>query len=213
MKLGEIKLEALNMIYPGETLNVLTENLDEALSIMKANPNFADYLASMPGIINRCFALLEQRGVLPTKQAELNLAQAESIGPYFRYKLNERIEDYSSLERVVYINEERYEDMCSFRRESTNSILVPWKPQGRYMFIYVPKIPRVSIITGESTDVLPERDDIAGLIPYFVKSELLITEHPEDAKLSRSLFEQGLSELISHRDSYQDTVETVYSIT
>ena len=212
MKLGEIKLEALMMIYPSEVFNVEFENLEEALFVLKANPNFADYLANMPGIINRCFSLLEQRGVLPTKQVELDVTQAEPIGPCLRYKLNEKIEDYSSLEKVVFINENHYED-SGFQRESSNTILVPQKTQGRYMFVYVPKIPRVNVITAESVDILPERDDIAGLIPYFVKSELLITEQAEDAKLSRSLFEQGLSELISHRDSYQGSVETIYSIT
>ncbi len=211
MKLGEIKLEALMMIYPGEVFNVDIDNLESAMVALKGDPNFADYLANMPGIINRCFGVLEQREVLPTKQAELSLAQGENLGPYLRYRINERIEDLRAIEKVIYADGESYEDMCDYRRESQYSILVPFKKQGRYIFVYTPKIPRISVLTSESTEILEGREDIASLIPYFVKAELLVTEHPDDSQMARSLFESALNNLLPQREGHQSAVENVYN--
>ena len=212
MKLGEIKLESLMMIYPGEVFNVDFDNLDSAMQVLKNDPNFADYLANMPGIINRCFGLLEQRGVLPNKQVELTVAEGENIGPYLRYKVDEKIKDLGTLEKVIYTNGAIYKDMCDYRRQSQSKILVPFNEQGKYIFVYTPKIQRISVLTGESTEILEGKDDIASLIPYFVKSELLAIEHPNDAQMARSLFEQGVESLASHRESYQSSVETVYTV-
>lgn len=210
MKLGEIKLEALMMIYPGEALNVTEDNLEEALGVLKSDPNFSDYLAAMPGIINRCFGVLENKGVLPTKQVEI----AEEREPV-RYDLKAMIPDYGILERVAFegANGASYTARCDYIRESADVILLPYMGEGKYMVIYTPRLPRVGLISSESTEVLEGRDDIASLIPYYIKSELLYTEHSDDAKLARSLFEEGLSSLVSHKDSYQSKVETVYWVT
>lgn len=98
MKLGEIKLEALMMIHPGEVFNVTEDNLEEAIGVLKSDPNFSDYLAAMPGIINRCFGVLENKGVVPTKQAELTVSAEERM----RYDLKAVISDYGVLERVAF---------------------------------------------------------------------------------------------------------------
>ena len=210
MKLGEIKLEALMMIYPGEALNVTEDNLEEALGVLKSDPNFSDYLAAMPGAINRCFGVLENKGVLPTKQVEI--AEGREERELVRYDLKAVISDYGILERVAFegANKTGYTSECDYMRESADVILLPYYGEGKYILIYTPRLPRVGLISLESTEVLEGRDDIASLIPYYIKSELLYTEHPEDSKLARQLFEEGLRSLVSHKDSYQGKVETVY---
>lgn len=212
MKLGEIKLEALTMIYPGEVFNVIEDNLEETLNVIKSDPNFSDYFASMPGIINRCFGILENKGVLPTEQREVIVdRQTPSMQ---RFNLRELVSNYRMLDRVAFEgkNGESYASTCEFTRESDGVIVLPWMGEGKYIFIYTPKIPRVNLLSPETTDILPFTDDIASLIPYFIKSELLYTEHPDDAKLSRSLFEQALANLLSHKENYQGTVETIYGV-
>jgi len=91
-------------------------------------------------------------------------------------------------------------------------ILLPYMGNGKFVLIYTPRLSRVSLISPERTEVLEGRDDIASLIPYYIKSELLYTEYPDDAKLARQLFEQGLNNLISHKESYQSEVQTVYGL-
>lgn len=211
MKLGEIKLEALMMIFPGEALNIDLDNLSEALGILKADSNFSDYLAAMPGAINRCFGALENKGVLPTKQVTLE-SGGQTPPLHVRCDLRSLAEDYGILERVAFegANKTGYTSVCDYMRESADVILLPYYGEGKYILIYTPRLPRVGLISSESTEILEGRDDIASLIPYFVKSELLYTEHPEDAKLARQLFEEGLHSLVSHKEGHQSKVETVY---
>ncbi len=212
MKLGEIKLEALMMIFPGEALSVNLEDLNEALGILRGDPNFSDYLAAMPGAINRCFGVLENSGVLPTKQAELAI---ESERRLVRCELNALSPDYGILERVAFegAGGTGYTSECDYMKESADVILLPYMGKGRFIFIYTPRLPRVSNISDEDTDVLLGRDDIASLIPYYVKSELLYTEHPDDARLARQLFEESLNGLVSHKEGYQGKVQSVYRMT
>lgn len=217
MKLGEIKLEALIMIYPGEAFNVTEENITEALEVIKGDPNYADYLAAMPGIINRCFGVLESKGVLPTKQMTLESGGQTQTGGQtpplqIRCDLRSLAEDYGILERVAFegAGGTCYTSECDYTRESADVILLPYMGKGKYILIYTPRLPRVGLISSEGTEVLPGRDDIASLIPYYIKSELLYTEYPEDAKLARQLFESGLSGLASHKEGHQSKVETVY---
>ena len=212
MKLGEIKLEALMMIFPGEALNATEDNLAEVLEILKSDPNFSDYLAAMPGAINRCFGVLENKGVLPTMQVDMLLSQGEYRGPWYKYNLRAITTDCGAIERIAFVDHRdgTYCDNCDYRRESEDNILLPFKHEGKYILIYTPRLPRVGLISSESTEILEGRDDIASLIPYFVKSELLYAEHPDDAKLARQLFEEGLHSLVSHKEGHQSKVETVY---
>ncbi len=212
MKLGEIKLESLMMIFPGEALNVDLDNLNDALGILKADSNFSDYLAAMPGTINRCFGVLENKGVLPTKQVEI--PQTEEQGAFVRCDLKSLAPDYGVLEKVAFEGEGGacYCSACEYTRESADVVLLPKMGKGKYIVIYTPRYPRVSLLNDENTEILAEREDIACLISYFVKSELAYTEYPDDAKLARQLFEDGLRDLASHKESYQGDVETVYRV-
>jgi len=117
MKLGEIKLEALMMIFPGEALNVTEDNLEEALGVLKSDPNFSDYLAAMPGIINRCFGVLENKGVLPTKQVEL--CEGSEERELMRCDLK-AVPNYGILERVAFegAGGSSYAPTCDYIRES-----------------------------------------------------------------------------------------------
>lgn len=212
MKLGEIKLEALMMIFPNDVLSVDFSNLNEALGNLKFDPNYNDYLTAMPGAINRCFGVLENSGVLPTKQADMLLSQGDYRGPWYRYNLRAIATDYGVLERIAFSADHSYCDNCDYKRESDDVVLLPFKREGKYIMIYTPRLPRVNSLNDENTDVLADRDDITSLIPYYVKSELLYTEHPDDAKLARQLFEDGLRGLVSNKNGYQGKVETVYGL-
>ena len=77
MKLGELKIETLMLIFPSISIDVDTESgdaLNEALSNLKADPNYCDYLSAMTGAINRCFTNLESKGVLPLRYTTFSSA-------------------------------------------------------------------------------------------------------------------------------------------
>ena len=71
MKLGAIKLESLYLCFPNPQLYVDTDDdtlLSEALSNLKDDANYADYLNAMIGAINRCLSVFEIKGVIPKKR-------------------------------------------------------------------------------------------------------------------------------------------------
>ena len=54
MKLGEIKIEALKLMFADYTDDLSMENL----AALKSDENFGRYVNSMPGAINRCYNIL-----------------------------------------------------------------------------------------------------------------------------------------------------------
>lgn len=210
MKLGEIKLETLMMICPGELFEYDTDTLKDKLFDLRQNPNFSDFLASMPSAINRCFASLEQKGIIPTKQVELTKEKASLVGGRQRYLLNEIITDFGSVDRVAHYSSNKYTEACDYSFESADVLLLE-DVSGTYVVIYTPKIERVHLITSEEKEIaLPH--DICSIIPYFVKSEILRSEAPDEASIARNIYEQMAGELITHKDSYQASVKNTYRI-
>ena len=72
MKISEIKIEALKLMFVGGSQVLLPENL----YIYKNDESFGFYLVRMNGAINRCFSRLEAMGVLPG----LRLVPYHSVG-------------------------------------------------------------------------------------------------------------------------------------
>lgn len=210
MKLGEIKIAVLTMIFPEEIFEAdygNEESLRELIFNLRQNPNYSDMLANMPLIINRCFASLLQKGILPTKEREISSGSATKIGD--RLKLNIESE-ISKIERIAFYNNKRYEPRVSYVRQSTDTVLLPdWN--GTFVIVYVEPVPRISPITGDNYNIdLP--DDICELIPYFVKSELLRSEDPDEASVTRNMYEQLIEEMVSDRTDCQLSVESTYQI-
>lgn len=207
MKLGELKIETLMLIFPSITVDVDTENceaLNEALSSLTADPNYCDYLSAMTGAINRCFTNLENKGVLPTESIELARNRFTERGGKLSIELNDVTEGY--LEYIAYYDKNGYKSRCDFIREGS-TILCDDEGNGVYVFVVTPAIPRIKNITGASYVIsLPER--ITSLIPYFVKSELVRVDDDAEANNARALYEQGISELVSEKNSYQGSVDS-----
>ena len=67
MKLGEIKIEALRLMFATQG-----EDFDpDRLPDLRGDELYGSYLIAMPGSINRCFSDLETRGVLPVRSFSL----------------------------------------------------------------------------------------------------------------------------------------------
>ncbi len=213
MKLGEIKLETLMMIAPADELRVDVDNDEELTNRIKQlmdDSNYNDYLASMPGAINRCFSSLEGKGVVPTKSYDLDIKKAKKRGKHLVFDLSE-IQDLGSIERIAFYTDYDDIDRCDYMLESDRNILLENK-NGLYVVVYSPIIPRITQITDDAKVIqLPE--DILALIPYFVKSEILRAENENEAAVARNVYEQMADELANKRQkSYQGAVSTVYGV-
>lgn len=202
MKLGEIKIEALRLMFAN-----VGEILDAAfLSQYKDDERFRDYLDNMPGSINRCFAEIEKRGVIPSKT--VSLTDGTSNGYSIRFDLSE-IGDFGAVDRLISENKWIYDPAHAYRMEG-NTLVVDSPLSGeKYTLLYKPCLTRVSATTGEDTDIaLP--DMIAAAIPYYIKGDLYRDDEPNEASEARNWFEAALDSIPVQRS--QPAVREIFSV-
>lgn len=215
MKLGELKIATLMMIFPDEKFEIDFENdeqVSESLFALKSDSNYNAFLTAIPQALNRCFSSLEQKNVIPTKQMELSSTKGEKVGTRLRFRLSEVVPDMGKLEKISFYNtqENIYLDACSYSRESTDSILLE-QANGTFVIVYTPQIKRITATTGDNHMIdLPRY--ITDIIPYFLKSELLRVENPDEASIARNIYEQMVEETVNSQDGYQGQVQVVYGI-
>lgn len=202
MKLGEIKIEALRLMFAnvGEILDA------DFLLQYKDDERFRDYLDNMPGSINRCFAEIEKRGVVPSKTVPLT--DGTSNGYSVRFDLSE-IEDFGTVDRLISENKWFYDPAHAYRMEG-NTLVVDSPSSGEeYTLLYKPCLIRVSATTGEDTEIaLP--DMIAVAIPYYIKGDLYRDDEPNEASEARNWFEAALDSIPVQRS--QPTVREIFSV-
>ena len=92
---------------------------------------------------------------------------------------------------------------------SNSEMVIPSAvPSAHYVIYYSPKIKRVTAGTAENTEI-PIPDDIASLIPYYVKGELYREEDASEADNAKAWFTAGLNEIVN-RSIIPTGVSTVY---
>ena len=204
MKLKDIKLETLRMMGVTAVIN------DEDLTRLAADEECKDYMAYMPGAINRCFSNLEGRDVLPIKRAVLSPFSGESYGGGVRYELPQAVPDLFKIERIAYESQRYgYTGHVGYTKEGDTLLLREIGEGERYIILYRPRLRRITSFTDDETELdIPE--NIASLVPYFVKSELFRQDEPDEAQEARNWYEGGLADIISEAEAVQTRVQSVY---
>ena len=92
MKLGEIKIQSLMLIFPSAELEYDESDLNEVVFVLKAHPSYASYISGSVGAINRALGIIEAQTQKPLKrisyqtsndsEMEFDEALAQII-PYF----------------------------------------------------------------------------------------------------------------------------------
>lgn len=187
MKLGEIKIEALKLMFA-------SYERDFAVSDLKtdeASDTYRDYLINMPGAINRAFAIIENKGVLPVNRYELMNTEEIKVGTAFDMSV---VEDFFSVERVIFEGAHgEYVPQYPYLLEGTVIRFPDTLADGeKYTVLYRPRIKRETNNDAE-VDV---PDYIAVYIPYFIKGELYREEEPGEASEAHNLFMKALDELM-----------------
>ena len=207
MKLGEIKIEALKLMFADYTDDLSMENL----AALKSDENFGRYVNSMPGAINRCYNRLEDTKVIPLKKVTISKEQGTEQNGRIRYNLSELISDFGTLDRVIAETETSYNGNCEYVME-TNSIVMLHSIEDELTFVYSPALARISSSTADDTEIeLP--DKIASVIPYFIKGDLFREDEPAEAAEARNLFEASIDATNNDIKRRQTSIKTVFSQT
>lgn len=207
MKLGDIKIEALKIMFVNYNTDLTIDELDNAMQ----DENYGSYLVNMPGAINRCFSVLEERRVLPIKSYTLSPSQGFASGSFIRFNLEELIDDYFDIDRLVCEKEKSYDGNVDFRMEG-NVLVLPLIDDEVYTVMYYPALERVNSETDNETELkIPNK--IAAHIPYFIKGDLYRDDEPDEANESRNWFEAAIQSIVNTKQAHSGRIENKYSQT
>ncbi|MBO5355713.1 MAG: hypothetical protein J6B09_06575 [Clostridia bacterium] len=206
MTLGDVKAQALQMMGFDEYVDA--NNVDD----FAEDDNFGPLLRQMWSAVNRCFADLETKRVLPLKRVELKKKEATGKGTWRRF-------DYSGIEglfevvRLVMETNYGVDDDHPFLLEEGGKLRVnDYDDTANYAVLYRPKLTRLTAYTDNST-VIDLPDALAAAVPYFVKSEVHRFDEPDEAGEARNFYEAAVEQYASRAEiSQQGSVQTVYGM-
>lgn len=214
MKLGEVKIEALKLMFANGMDQLTISNYGNTgangsaaldLTQAEADPQYADYLHNMTGSINRCYSVLESRRVLPTKRKVLVESAPYTDGDY-EIDLSQH-DDVDDVQRVVLEHIFGTTNDADFYTEG-NILKLPYVSTGdQIRLVYYPRLSRLTSTAGNDTE-LPMPDKIACIIPYFIKYDLYREDDAGEANEALRQFERMLADLDSTQ-TRQTSVDTV----
>ncbi len=208
MNLGEVKIQALALMYPDAIVrfdDTDVEGIEKAVYELKSDSNFQGLLESAVGSVNRALAQIEARGLSPIKCIDkaYSLCEKAKDGRV----IIEAEKDFLTIERVLcHKNDATYACGYSVIGDKIYAELCG----NAYTVVYYSKIPRVTRMTRESYEIdLP--NSIAEAIPYFVMSELIGREDSERAKEARLKFFEVLDRTEKSQAHCHQCFQIVYS--
>lgn len=201
MTLGEIKIESLRLMFAGNLGYGLNE---DGLNALLSDDNYNVYLYAMTGAINRCFADLESKGATPIESMVLRRDHLTD-GVFDLTKIKE----YSSLDSVTDKDGRNVE----FVKKGKYLYPPPLLSDEDYCVIYYHVgLPRIGEGTGNSEQIILP-DELARLIPYFIKGEVYREEDPNEAGEARNWYEQGVVQYLAKDVRTQNVIVSRYSMT
>ena len=202
MKIGEIKIEAIKLMFTNYGLDVSITDLQSLLS----DENYSSYFVNMPGSIARALDRIQNACVLPLKSYEIQNSECKFVGGMKKFDMA-LISDLYLIDRITATADAFYDANTSYFKEG--NVLVLDNDGSVHTVLYYPTIKTITENTDDN-DELWIPDYIARLIPYFIKSELFQEEEPELAAAARNLFEASLDDLKSSNESKQNKVKQVF---
>ena len=208
MKIGAIKLEALGLMYPSEIPAYSTaDTMDDAYANILSD--YSEILARMTGSIARCLDVIVERRVLSVKRLELYLADAEKIGKMYKFDLSASL-DFFDVDRVIMQAENAYNGYYPYRMEGKMLVLLSPDEAASFSLLYHPTVTPPSVWENDA-ELVGVPDELARLIPYFIKGELFREEEPGEAAEAMAWFEQRLASIAQKRTEKQGKVASVYA--
>lgn len=208
MKYNEVRAEALRLMFSDSDVNVDIEQEDAlgsrvGLSLLEEDENIGPFLRNMRGSVNRCFAVIEAKGVLPDRTV-LVLPSVQGMISSF-----ELPQDCYTPIRLARYGEDGAFGNVAFERQGDRVIIPDYDVDSTYLLVYKPKIRRLPFGV-DDFDELDLPDNVASFIPFYVKGELFRDEEPGEAGEARNWFEAAMMELMARQEGEQRSVDTVY---
>lgn len=202
MKLGDIKVEALRLMFMGGATEIGADQLLDYAD----DTTYGYYLSRMPGAINRAFSVIERRHVLRVKAVRLTSDGHGTV----RFDLKALAPDFYDVERITCESDGYYDTGVDYHLEGGELIVHNFEKDAAYTLLYYPSIKRVSAGTPDTEEIeLP--DEIAEVIPYAIKGDLFRADNEGEADAARAFFEAALHEIaLSHVHGSQGAVRTTY---
>ena len=207
MKLGEIKLEALKIMNINNDSVLILENMDIILQERK----YAKYLNNMFNCINKAIDVINHKKILPQNRIEMSKLVIKQGAINNRFDVS-TIHDFVSISRIVYEDSNGYIERIPFEREG-NLVVISNKyiPENLAM-VYNTKIDNITDNIADTDDVPNLSDELARLIPYYIKFELYQEDEPDLALTAKNTFDQGIESLRVYDDEFESfNIEKVYS--
>lgn len=227
MKLGDIKAEALRLMFVNFSTNISAVNITQLLN----DETYASYLVNMNGSINRGLERVAGVGKLGIKYFDLpndnkdvngNIVEGITALRYaIHYDLSKLLNDYYFIERIIYEDDRfdcKYDRNICYELEGKILILPKLRTNNEhYRLLYNPSAPYITkkSVNGvgfDETDELPIPERIARLLPYYIKGELYEEEEPSAASNARNIFEQTLAELKDTENTNVNQIKTIYGV-
>jgi hypothetical protein len=203
MTVGDIKIQALKLMFVSYSDDLSVENMDA----IKGSENYRAYLVNMDGSIDRCLADIEKRCVLPVKMLELVPEQEPIHGFMTRIEIN--APDFYEVERVSKESLYEYDGDCSYMREGNTLLFTNFDTSAKYRLMYFPRVTRTVNLSDTDEIGLPE--EIAAAVPYFIKGELFREDEPNEASEARNWYESAILTVARPRITKQNSVVSKYS--
>ncbi len=190
MKLGEIKIEALKIMFANYSLDLQIDDIQGLVS----DENYGSYLVNMNGSIARALDRIENACVLPLRVLELSIKDFVSKNGQLYFDVNS-VDDLFLIERIVLVSNELniYDTEAPYVLEGCYLVVEDVCVDAKYKIIYYSKAPEIEGLSDEDNLEIPNK--LARLIPYFVKGDLYQEEEPNLASEARNLFEASLDDL------------------
>jgi len=206
MTLNDIKKAALALMFTNYSDDLADVDVDTLSS-----EEYTQYLVNMNASINRCLGRIESAGVLPLKTQEITTATTGSVsGNFARYDLSLLANLFKSVSRIAKESASgEYIPSVKYHLEGTTVVLPPLETGEKYIIIYRPKAPRVSI-GSPSYAVVNVPENIAEIIPYYIKADLYEEDEPDLALQARNIFESLLAQLVVDESSVDQGVVNVW---
>ncbi len=206
MRLSEIKSEALKLMF----LNF--EGEDITSDNIKTNNAYRPYLVNMPGAINRAFSNIEEKRVLPAKSVLLS-NRVGDFGAFITFDISAMADEICDIGRIVQRTESgEYNGAHEYERVGDLIVIPNDRSDSEYTLLYHPRIPRITSETDDEAEInIP--NNIACLIPYFIKGDLYRDDEPNEAGEARNWYEQGMREIAYRNEKKLRGVLSIYSQT
>lgn len=203
MKIGDIKAEALRLMFVTGTQDIGAEQIDDLIT---ADDPLSHYLLAMTGSINRALADIEQR--LLIRSRSVTIPKLQSGDGLVRYFDTATIPDFLSVDYVTYRDAQGYDGDVAYTMDG--GILALPEAEGTYTLLYRPSLTRLTSSYGNDKELTGIPDRVACLIPYYIKGDLFSEDEPGAAAEARNWYEASVSLLELKDDGRkQNRVEDV----